>query len=163
VPSANNEFSVRAAGGVRFFTNSAMNLGVSLAAGGTSWNVISDRTRKTDFLALDGESLLERVRQVPASTWRYIDQEDRSIRHIGPMAQDFHRAFGLNADSTTINMSDLDGVNLAAVQALLVRTDRLRAENAEQAARLRSVEAQNAALLERLERLEAAAAAARHP
>ncbi|MFL5382848.1 MAG: peptidase S74, partial [Longimicrobiaceae bacterium] len=83
-------------------------------------------------------------------TWRYRDEADRSVLHIGPMAQDWQRAFGFSHDGTTINMSDFDGVNLAAIQALARRTEALQAENAELRARL-----------ERLEALLAGAAAAK--
>jgi chaperonin cofactor prefoldin len=48
-------------------------------------------------------------------------------------------------------MGDFDGVNLAAVQALERRTERLQAENAE-------LRAQNQRLEQRLQRLEAAVA-----
>ena len=135
--SAANQFSLRAAGGVRLYTNATKTTGVSLNAGGSSWNVISDRNRKEGFLALDGEDLLARLRGVPVTTWRYRDEADRTVRHIGPMAQDWHRAFGFNADATTINMSDFDGVNLAAIQALERRTAELQAQRAE-VARLRT-------------------------
>jgi hypothetical protein len=135
--SANNQFSLRAAGGVRMYTNATKTVGVQLNAGGSSWNVISDRNRKQDFLAVDGEDLLARLGGIPVSTWRYRDEADRGTLHIGPMAQDWHRAFGFSRDDTTINMSDFDGVNLAAIQALARRTDELKAEQAE-VARLRT-------------------------
>jgi hypothetical protein len=125
-------------------------------AGGSSWNVISDRNRKENFLGVDGEDLLSRLRHVPVTTWRYRDEADRTVRHIGPMAQDWQRAFGFSADGTTINMSDFDGVNLAAIQALSARTERLQAENAE-------LRAQNRALEERMQRLEALVAGGRAP
>ena len=150
--SANNQFSVRAAGGIRLFTNATMTTGVQVSAGGSSWAVISDRNRKENFLNVSGEDILSRVRQLPVSTWRYRDEEDRSTFHIGPMAQDWHRAFGFTQDDHTINMSDFDGVNLAAIQALATRTDRLQAENAE-------LRAQNQQLEQRLARLEALMAA----
>jgi hypothetical protein len=156
--SANNQFSLRAAGGVRLFTNATKTTGVSLAAGGSSWAVISDVNRKEGFRAVDGEDLLHRLRGVPVTTWRYREEADRSTLHIGPMAQDWHRAFGFTTDDRTINMSDLDGVNLAAVQALEHRTaaqaseiEALRAENA-------ALREQNARFEERLRRLEQAAA-----
>ena len=168
--SANNQFSVRAAGGYRLYTNATKTVGVSLNAGGSSWLVISDRNRKQDFLSVDGEDLLARLRSVPVTTWRYRDEADRSVRHIGPMAQDWARAFGFSSDNTTINMSDFDGVNLAAVQALEARTreqsrqlgtqgqeiQALRSENAE-------LRAQNRALEERMQRLEALVAGSRAP
>ena len=74
------------------------------------------------------------------------------MRHIGPMAQDWQRAFGFSADGTTINMSDFDGVNLAAIQALEARTAELRART-DEVARLR---AELTATQSRLEALEAA-------
>ncbi|HEX6747807.1 MAG TPA: tail fiber domain-containing protein [Longimicrobium sp.] len=150
--SANNQFTVRAAGGVRLFTNATMTVGVQVAAGGSSWAVISDRNRKGDFLSVNGEDILSRLRLVPVTTWRYRDEEDRSTFHIGPMAQDWHRAFGFTRDDRTINMSDFDGVNLAAIKALEARTAELQARTAE-VARLRS-ELQDTR--QRLEALEAA-------
>jgi uncharacterized coiled-coil protein SlyX len=163
--SATNQFSVRAAGGYRLFTNATRTTGVSLNAGGSSWNVISDRSRKENFLGVDGEDVLSRIRSLPVTTWRYIGEEDRTVRHIGPMAQDWNRAFGFSRDETTINMSDFDGVNLAAIQALEARTSEqaaqigtLRTENAELRTELAGVRAQNAALEARLQRLEALAA-----
>jgi len=139
--SANNQFTVRSAGGVRLFTNATMTTGVQVAAGGSSWAVISDRNRKEGFLAVDGEDILSRIRLLPVTTWRYRDEADRSTLHIGPMAQDWHRAFGFTTDDHTINMSDFDGVNLAAVKALEARTAALQAENAELRARLERLEA----------------------
>jgi hypothetical protein len=146
--SANNQFSLRAAGGVRIYTNATKTVGASLNAGGSTWNVISDRNRKQDFLAVDGTDILERIRRIPVSTWRYISEEDRSVLHIGPMAQDWHRAFGFTRDDTTINQGDFDGVNLAAVKALDEQVQR-------QDEQIRTLTAENAALRARLERIEA--------
>jgi hypothetical protein len=145
--SANNQFSSRYAGGYRLYTNAAKTTGVTLNAGGGAWNVISDRNRKEDFLAVDGEDILARIRTLPLSTWRYIGEEDRAVRHIGPMAQDWQRAFGFSADPTTINMSDLDGVSLAGVQALDARATA-------QDARIATLERENAALRARLDAIE---------
>jgi hypothetical protein len=151
--SANNQFSLRAAGGVRLYTNATKTTGVSLNAGGSSWNVISDRNRKENFLGIEGEDLLSRIRSLPVTTWQYTGEEDRTVRHIGPMAQDWHRAFGFSRDETTINMSDFDGVNLAAIQALEQRTTEqageiqaLRGQVAERDARIETLEARIARL-----------------
>jgi hypothetical protein len=146
--SANNQFMTRYAGGYRLYSNATETVGVSINAGGSSWNVISDVNRKEAFAPVDPTDVLARIRALPVSTWRYIDEADRTVRHIGPMAQDWQRAFGFGGDGTTINMSDFDGVNLAAIQALEQRT-------AQQAAEIETLRAQNAALLSRLERLEA--------
>ncbi|HSU12787.1 tail fiber domain-containing protein [Longimicrobium sp.] len=150
--SANNQFTVRAAGGIRLFSNATMTTGVQVSAGGSSWAVISDRNRKNDFLSVDGEDILARLRLLPVTTWRYRDEADRSTFHIGPMAQDWHRAFGFTSDDHTINMSDFDGVNLAAIKALETRTAELQARTAE-VAQLRS---ELNATRQRLDDLEAA-------
>ena len=147
--SANNQFSIRASGGVRLFTNTTLTTGVSLSAGGSSWNVVSDRNRKMDFLGVDGEDILARVRSVPVTTWRYRDEADRWTRHIGPMAQDWNRAFSFNRDPLTINMSDFDGVNFAAIQALEARTAEL-AEKTRQVEDLQARVARLEALVQQL-------------
>ncbi|HEX8693174.1 MAG TPA: tail fiber domain-containing protein [Longimicrobium sp.] len=148
--SANNQFNTRYAGGYRLFTNATTTTGVSLNAGGSSWNVISDRNRKENFLGLDGEDILARLRGVPVTSWNYI-AEGRQVRHIGPMAQDWHAAFALNDDPLTINSGDFDGVNLAAIKALEARTAELRAAQEE----LRRAQAELAAKTQRIDDLEA--------
>jgi trimeric autotransporter adhesin len=149
--SANNQFMGRFAGGWYLYTNSARTVGVRLAAGGSSWIVVSDRDRKENFVGVDSEDVLRRLRAVPVSRWQYQDEEDRNVWHVGPMAQDWEAAFALGGDGTSINMSDFDGVNLAAIQALERRTS-------EQAARIAELEAEVAELRlvgARLERIEA--------
>jgi trimeric autotransporter adhesin len=163
--TANNQFSSRAAGGYRFFTNATLTAGVTMSAGGSTWNAVSDRNRKENFAELDGEDILRRLRLVPVSAWNYI-AEGTEVRHIGPMAQDWHAAFALNDDPLTINQGDFDGVNLAAVKALDDRTRELPALEREVAAlrqenvALRADAAEKDRRIERLEarleRLEAA-------
>ncbi|HEX2188965.1 MAG TPA: tail fiber domain-containing protein [Longimicrobiaceae bacterium] len=155
---ANNQATFRVAGGFRIFTNANLLSGVTIAANGSSWDVVSDRRRKENFLPLDGEDLLRRLRGVPVTSWNYVAQ-GRQVRHVGPMAQDWHRAFGLSGDSLTINSGDFDGVNLAAVQALERRTAeqgaRIQALERENADLRRAAESQRAELEARVARLEA--------
>ena len=54
---------------------------------------------------------------IPMQTWNYRSQ-DTSIRHMGPMAQDFRAAFGLGEDDKHISTVDADGVALAGILAL---------------------------------------------
>jgi hypothetical protein len=146
-PTANNQFVARGCGGIKMYTSQNLSSGVEVAAGGGSWSSISDRNRKENFLATDGEALLARLRGVPVSTWNYKTQ-DRSIRHLGPMAQDFRAAFGLGESELLINTVDIDGVNLAGVQAVAARTDALREQ-------VRALTGENAALRGRVSELEA--------
>ena len=146
-PTANNQFIARGCGGVKIFTNQGLTSGVELAAGGSSWSAVSDRNRKENFLNVDGETILAGLQRIPVSTWNYKAQ-DRGIRHLGPMAQDFYAAFGLGESNLLINTLDIDGVNLAGVQALAARTDALRAQ-------VRTLTTENGALRGRVSELEA--------
>lgn len=81
--------------------------------------------------------MLERVAGMPVSTWSY-KSEDPTVRHLGPMAQDFHAAFGLGDTDRVYNSIDAHGVALSAIKALYERSleqdariDRLERENAE--------------------------------
>jgi hypothetical protein len=139
---APNEFLVRAAGGVGFYTNAALTTGLRLAPSGSQWLGVSDVNTKEHFRDVSGEDVLRKVAAMPVREWSYKAQ-DASIRHMGPTAQDFHAAFGLGEDPLRIGTMDADGVALAAVKALESRTreiERLKTENAALAARLAVVE-----------------------
>jgi hypothetical protein len=90
----------------------------------------SDKNLKTDVHHIDGKDLLARVSQLPITSWVY--KNDLKNRHVGPMAQDFHAAFGLNgADATHISLVDIAGVSLAAIQQLNAELKARDAEIAE--------------------------------
>ena len=55
--------------------------------------------------------VLAKVIDLPVSKWNYIDDESDSS-HVGPMAQDFHAAFGLGDDDKSIATLDTSGVGL---------------------------------------------------
>ena len=106
----------------------------------------SDRNAKENFTALDAKAVLEKVVGLPLSKWNYKD-DSAEIKHIGPVAQDFHEAFGLNGpDDKHISIVDEGGVALAAIQGL---NQKLRDE-------LMRRDAENAELKQRLEALEKA-------
>jgi len=112
-----NQFLVRASGGTEIYSNMNATIGVQLAAGGNSWSAISDRSVKENVTPVDSRDVLERLAAIPIGEWNLISQ-DPSIRHIGPMAQDFHAAFRVGEMETHISSSDADGVALAAIQGL---------------------------------------------
>ena len=80
--------------------------------------------------AVDGAEVLEKLASLPISSWNYIG-DDPSVRHLGPMAQDFAKAFGLGADDRLIHGIDAQGVAMVAIQALYRRVQQLEAEIAE--------------------------------
>ncbi len=118
---APNEFAVRSTGGVRFVTavdtSGKPTSGVRLSPGSGAWESLSDYNAKAGFAPVDGQQVLEQLMSIPISTWYYRAQ-DPSIRHIGPMAQDFHAAFKVGQDNRYISTVDEEGVALAAIQGL---------------------------------------------
>ncbi len=145
--NVDNRWMARAAGGVYFYTNSSLTTGVYVSAGGGSWSTVSDRNLKENVAAVDGREVLAILETIPISTWNYRTQ-DASIRHIGPMAQDFYAAFGLGENDISITTVDLDGVALAAIQGL-------HSLSQEQAGRIEQLETENALLHQRLDGLDA--------
>jgi hypothetical protein len=150
--NAPNQFHVRASNGVRFFTAPDLSSGVVLLGGSGSWASLSDRNAKENIRPEDPEAVLQAVADLPVSSWNYKAQE-ASIRHVGPMAQDFHAAFGLGDGETTINTVDIDGINMLAIQALEKRTREiahLEARLAKTESRLVELEAALQALVTQL-------------
>jgi hypothetical protein len=91
---------------------------VSLAAGSGTWTSLSDRNAKENFDRVDAKWILTKVAAMPVMTWNYKTQ-DESIRHIGPTAQDFKKAFGVGESDTGITTVDADGVAFVAIQGLV--------------------------------------------
>ncbi len=124
--SANNQMTMRFAGGYRLFSNSGVTTGVYMNAGVSGWMNYSDRNSKENFHQVDGEQLLVKISELSISEWNYRGT-DASVRYVGPVAQDFYAAFHLGGkDSLGINSICIDGVNMAAIQALEKRTSELK-------------------------------------
>jgi len=141
--NGNNTVSFASTGGARFVTgydvNGQPSTGVTLAAGGGSWSSLSDRAAKRNLVPVDQRALLRKLNRVSISRWSYKSQK-ASIRHLGPMAQDFHAAFGLGEDKRHIDAIDSEGVALAAIQGLYRQNQALKGQNAALSARLARLE-----------------------
>jgi hypothetical protein len=88
---------------------------------------VSDRNLKRAIEPVDEQAVLEEVAKMPVSTWSY-KSDDPTVRHLGPMAQDFHAAFGLGSTDRAYDPIDAHGVELAAIKALYAR---VRAQEAQ--------------------------------
>jgi hypothetical protein len=77
----------------------------------------SDRNVKEHFSSVNPRDVLEKVSAIPITEWNY-KADSETLRHIGPMAQDFYSAFNVGLDDKHISMVDADGVALAAIQGL---------------------------------------------
>ena len=80
--------------------------------------------------ATTNAEFLARVKELPIGYWTY-GWEEPEIRHLGPMAQDFWKAFGLGTTDRRISLIDGQGVLIASIQALLDRVEELERQVAE--------------------------------
>ncbi|HKI69392.1 MAG TPA: tail fiber domain-containing protein, partial [Verrucomicrobiae bacterium] len=111
----------------------------------------SDRNAKENFTPLNVQTVLAKVAALPISEWNY-KTDSSAQEHIGPMAQDFHSAFGLNGkDDKHISVVDENGVALAAIQGLNGKVD---SENAALQTELKRQNAENAKLKQEVENLK---------
>jgi hypothetical protein len=136
---ADNEFRIRAKGGVRLRVSAAANnntpgaggnVGCDLTVAVPSWTCASSRDVKENFADVDGESVLRNLRRMPVSTFSYTGDSGKT-RHLGPVAEDFYAAFALGDSDKSINAQNMAGVSLAAVKALEDRTAHLQQANDE--------------------------------
>ena len=81
----------------------------------TGWACVSDRNVKERVEPVKPSRVLAGVLAMPVSTWSIIGSK---VRQMGPMAQDFYRAFGLGDTDKAINSVDTAGVAFAAIQGL---------------------------------------------
>ena len=112
-------------------TSASNGNGAYLTGGGT-WTNGSSRTFKENGRPFEGQQLLEKISTLPVETWQYKDSDEQ---HIGPYAEDFVGAFDVgtvrDADGQRENKylaaSDVAGVALAGIQALLDKVEQLEA------------------------------------
>ncbi|WP_168733385.1 tail fiber domain-containing protein [Deinococcus sp. Arct2-2] len=148
-----HEFEIAANGTVSLISPTGqLNVQLNNATGvvtARGFNNRSDRNAKANFRSVDSEEVLDRVTRLPIERWNYRDDQ-ANVQHLGPMAQDFAAAFGLNGgDTLSINTVDAQGVALAAIQGLNARLE-------ERGARIQALERQLAAFTLRLNALERA-------
>ena len=112
------------------------NAQVTVIEGQVAFTFPSDKTQKENFLPVDGEAVLGKIRGFELSSWNFIGHDPKKFRHYGPMAQDFYAAFGHDglgqiSTETTINSGDMAGILMIAVQALERRTAELKQKEAQ--------------------------------
>lgn len=132
-----NQFLTRATGGNRFDVNNsnwiefyddntnliATSCGANLSIGG-NWVNASDRNQKENFEAINSGELLEKIAELPITSWNYKN-ERKDIRHIGPVAQDFRALFGVGSDDKHISTIDPAGIALAGIKELAEKNKKL--------------------------------------
>ena len=99
---------------------------------------VSDSNAKTAVTAIDHRETLRKLAALPVTAWNY--KHDPNRRYIGPMAQDFHAAFGLGADDKHISTLDTDGVTLSAIKGLVEEINEQDAVLAERERQIQALE-----------------------
>jgi len=115
--------------GYKLYTTASINgSGVELNHGDGAWNTLSDKTKKENYQKIDKQKVLDKLIALPMEKWNYTAQNDK-IKHIGPYAQDFNKAYGLGDGKLTISTIDSDGIAFASIQALAERNKQLNQKN----------------------------------
>jgi hypothetical protein len=146
IATAPNQFVARMDGGYRLYTDKNLEVCVTLNAGSGSWEVLSDRNRKENFLSVNPDEILQKLHNIEIQSWNYNTQ-DPAIRHIGITSQDFYNSFGFGSSDTTISEVDLAGISMVAVQGLIDRTNTMITE-------MQELKNQNEALRKEVENLK---------
>ena len=94
---------------------------------GTTWVNGSASIIKRDFIAIDAQDILARLKLMPVQSWAYVTDK-HGVKRLGPTAEDFYAAFKLGEDNGSISTVDEGGVALAAIQGLLARIEALEAK-----------------------------------
>jgi hypothetical protein len=138
------------------FTDANGSSGAQLLPGATSWTAISDRNAKKNFQPVNTEAVLAKLASIPIQQWNYKWEKDSDVPNIGPMAQDFKKAFYPGRDDKGISTLEFDGVELAAIQGLNEKLE-ARSQNAEVSIQKLQVEtkAKDAEIEELKQRLDA--------
>ncbi len=92
--------------------------GAHLSKGG-AWTNASSRELKENFATTSPEDILEKINALPVYFWNYKN-EDSSVTHMSPMAEDFYDLFRLGGKDGNKSISTIDpaGVALAGIKAL---------------------------------------------
>ncbi len=148
-----NTFNVRATGGFYFVSgigaSGSPTSGCTLGSGGTGWACASDRAVKEGIHAIKPRQVLDRLLAMPVSTWSMIGT---GVQQMGPMSQDFFKAFNLGKTDKAINSVDAQGVAFAAIQGL---NQKLQSEVAKLAGDSKSKDAKISALEKKASEIDA--------
>jgi hypothetical protein len=132
---------------------------VTVIEGQVAFTAVSDKNRKENFLALNGQGVLQKLRLVPVQSWNFIGHDPTQFRHYGPNAQDFFAQFGHDGrgtigSPTTLTSGDVDGILMVSVQALYELSLEKDKQIEELTQEIETLKASNTELQQRIEKLE---------
>ena len=119
--TSSNQFLVKCSGGSSFFTSNTNSTGVALAAGASSWSVVSDVNKKENLVLVDCAHILNQIVDMPLYCYNYIGNPIQQC-NISPTAQDFYNAFP--CDTITTIVLDENGDELLDVDGNVISEER---------------------------------------
>ncbi|MDC1067660.1 hypothetical protein OAQ99_00720 [Candidatus Kapabacteria bacterium] len=120
-----NRWSARFDGGYYFYTNTGATVGMSLTT--NSWVALSDSTKKERIMEIDYSNFYNKIDSLAIMSWNYKDQDTKSQRSYGPMAQTFfslygNDKYGTHSTDTTLATSDYNGVFISALKGASIHS-----------------------------------------
>ncbi len=102
---------------------------ITVIEGEVDFTFSSSKYKKEGFRSVNGELVLEKLKNIPVTSWNYKNHDPTKFRHYGMMAQDFHEQFGKDeigtiGTDTTLTGSDVSGILLSAIKALEERSQK---------------------------------------
>jgi regulator of replication initiation timing len=123
------------------------------------WAYTSDINRKERLEETDGETVLQKISNIPFYSWNFKAADVRQYRHYGIMAQDFYNAFGRDSygsigNDTTVSPLDLLGVAYSGIKALEKRTETLQTQHTKITKENKQLKADNLFLKQQLAEIQ---------
>lgn len=88
----------------------------NIIATGSVFNA-SDKNLKENFKKIDSIDILNKINKLDITSWNY-KKDDDSIKHIGPMSQDFYSLFKVGINDKTIAPLDAASIAITGIKAL---------------------------------------------
>lgn len=133
------EITKTGTGGPEFYVTEVGNATFTGEVNAVAFNSTSSRALKEQIEPVDSSELLAKLEELPISTWQF-SKGGKNARHLGPMAEDFHAAYGLGRDNKHISPADMAGVALASVKELRKSNKELLYQNRVLKKRLDSIQ-----------------------
>lgn len=107
--------------------NGDPDIGAYLDGNTNTWQAVSDKNMKKDFIPINHQTTLDKMNNIPITEWKYIRND--KYKYLGPMAQDVHREFPYgNDDDTKLNPLIMNGILFSAIQGLQDTIKQLKGE-----------------------------------
>lgn len=114
--------------------------------------VDSDINVKKNIKPLSPKAALEAIKKTKIYNWLYKKGKGDSGEHNGPMAQDVNRTMGEEAapDGTKIDLTSMNGNNMAAIQALSDKQDEMMGSEKDSLSALRNISSHTKTIVDML-------------